>query len=304
MTKKTKSYLIEDLTLKEGFVGQKMLAFHGSIIDISKTNDITTNFYVSDLGYYPNAHHHYRVRKKGASQYIFIYCIKGKGVIYLNDKRTEVNPNQFLIIPKKIKHEYRACENDPWSIYWFHFNGSLADKLYKRYESTQTKNHINIPFSIDKINLFEKIFNLFNNTYLENQIEYANLLSLNFISNFIYHDSEYNIKSESNDTTVNSIIKYLLNNLDKRFTLDELAFKFNYSKSYLHTKFKVKTGYPLLAFFNLKKVQKACELLNYSDLSIKEISFKVGYEDPLYFSRNFKNLMGKSPRNYRQSLRK
>ncbi|TWO33445.1 AraC family transcriptional regulator [Seonamhaeicola sediminis] len=304
MTKKTESYSIEDLTLKEGFIGQKMIAFHRSIINISRTNDITKNFYVSDLGYYPRAHHHYRMRKKGANQYIFIYCTKGKGEIYINDERTEVNPNQFFIIPKKVKHEYRAYDNDPWSIYWFHFNGPLADKLYKRYESTQTKNYKNIPFSIDRINSFEKIFNLFNSTYLENHIEYANLLSLNFISNFIYHDFEYNIKSNSDDTTVNSIIKYLLNNLDKKFTLDEIASKFNYSKSYLHTKFKAKTGYPLLVFFNLKKVQKACELLNYTDLSIKEISFKVGYEDPLYFSRIFKNFMEKSPRNYRQSLRK
>ncbi|WP_445731741.1 helix-turn-helix domain-containing protein [Mariniflexile sp.] len=88
------------------------------------------------------------------------------------------------------------------------------------------------------------------------------------------------------------------------FTLDEIAEKFNYSKSYLHTKFKIKTGYPLLVFFNLKKVQKACDFLNYTDLSIKEIRFKMGFDDPLYFSRIFKNFMGKSPRNYKQNLRK
>ena len=59
-----------------------------------------------------------------------------------------------------------------------------------------------------------------------------------------------------------------------------------------------------MVFFNLKKAQKACEYLNYTDLSIKEISFKVGVEDPLYFSRIFKNYMGKSLRNYKQSQRK
>ncbi|RED50336.1 AraC family transcriptional regulator [Seonamhaeicola aphaedonensis] len=304
MTKKTESDTTDDLTLKEGFVGQKMIAFHKSIINISKVNDITKNFYVSDLGYYPRAHHHYRMRKKGANQYIFIYCTKGKGEIYINNEKTEINPNQFFIIPKKVKHEYKAFNNDPWSIYWFHFNGPLADELYKRYESTQIKNYKNIPFSLERINSFEKIFNLFNSTYLENHIEYANLLSLNFISYFVYHDFEYSIKSNSDDTIVNSIIKHLLDNLEKKFTLDEIASKFNYSKSYLHTKFKAKTGYPLLVFFNLKKVQKACELLNYTDLSIKEISFEVGFEDPLYFSRIFKNFMGKSPRNYKQSLHK
>ncbi|MFD2725162.1 AraC family transcriptional regulator [Hyunsoonleella rubra] len=295
---------MDNISLKEGFLGQKMIALPKSIISFSKNNDITQNFYVSDLGYYPRAHHHYRFRKKGANQHIFIYCTKGKGEIYLGNERTEINPNQFFIIPKNKKHEYRADEEDPWSIYWFHFNGQLADKLYNRFAQTHTSNYKNIPFSKERINSFEKIFALFRSNYLEDYIEYANILSLNFISYFVYHDFETTVKRNADITTVNSIIEYLTDNLDKKFTLDEIASRFNYSKSYLHTKFKTKTGYPLLVFFNLKKVQKACELLNYTDMSIKEISFNVGIDDPLYFSRIFKNFMGKSPRQYKKSLQK
>ncbi len=50
----------------------------------------------------------------------------------------------------------------------------------------------------------------------------------------------------------------------------------------------------------MKKVQKACEYLNYTDLTIKEISFSLGFQDPLYFSRLFKGHMGISPRKYRK----
>lgn len=294
---------MDNNTLKEGFLGQKMIALPRSVINTMKTNNITQNFYVSDLGYYPMANHHHRIRKNGANQYIFIYCVKGKGEIYINNNKIIITPNQFFIIPKNIKHEYKADENDPWSIYWFHFKGTLAPELYDRYASTHSNIYKNVPFSIDKIELFEKIFNLFNSNYAENYIEYANLLSLNFISSFIYHDFETNIETQQHDTLIDLIKDFLLNNLNQNFTLDEIAEKFNYSKSYLHTKFKVKTGYPLIVFFNLKKIQKACEYLNYTDLSIKEISYKVGFEDPLYFSRIFKNFMGKSPRNYKQSLK-
>ncbi|MBD0724747.1 hypothetical protein B6A10_06105 [Flavobacterium sp. L1I52] len=294
---------MDNNTLKEGFLGQKMIALPKNIINTAKKNAITQNFYVSDLGYYPMANHHHRIRKNGANQYIFIYCTKGKGEINLNNIKTFISPNQFFIIPKNVKHEYKADENDPWSIYWFHFKGSLAPELYDRYIATHSNNYKNVPFSTTKIKLFEKIFTLFNNNYQENNIEYANLLSLNFISSFIYYDFESNIKIEQNDTLIDSIIEFLLNNLEQNFTLDEIAEKFNYSKSYLHTKFKIKTGYPLIVFFNLKKIQKACEFLNYTDLSIKEISFKVGIEDPLYFSRIFKSFMGKSPRDYKKSLK-
>lgn len=292
---------MDNTTLKEGFLGQKMIALPKSIINVVKVNQITTNFYISDLGYYPMASYHFRKRKKGAKQYIFIYCTKGKGEITLHKTKTLIAPNQFFIIPKKTGHEYKADETDPWSIYWFHFDGTIAAELYERYLATNSNNYKNAPFSIDKIELFEKIFSLFNRNYLENQIEYANLLSLNFISSFIYHDFESPIHTHISNTLVDSIKSFLLDNLDKNFTLDAIASKFNYSKSYLHTKFKKDTGYPVLVFFNLKKTQKACEYLNYTDLSIKEISFKVGFDDPLYFSRVFKNFMGKSPINYKKS---
>lgn len=295
---------MDNTTLREGFLGQKMIALPRSVINAVKTNQISQNFYVSDLGYYPMANHHHRFRKNGANQYIFIYCTKGKGEIYLNNTKIPIMPNQFFIIPKNVRHEYKADENDPWSIYWFHFKGILAPELYNRYAATHSNNYKNVPFSVSKIELFEKIFNLFNSNYLENHIEYANLLSLNFISSFIYHDFESNLDIHHSDTLVDLIKDFLLNNLNKNFTLDEIAEKFHYSKSYLHTKFKIKTGYPLLVFFNLKKIQKACEFLNYTDLTIKEISYKVGFDDPLYFSRIFKNFMGKSPRNYKQNLQK
>ena len=295
---------MDTIALREGFLGQKLISLPKSIINIAKNNPITKNFYISDLGHYPRANNHYRRRNKGSSEYILIYCTKGKGEIVLDDVRNIISPNEFFIIPKKIKHEYRADESDPWTIYWFHFSGDLAIELYNRYKITDAKNYKNTPFSKEKITFFEKIFNLFDNNNLEDQIEYANLLSLSFISSFIYQDFDFKVNKSNNDNIINAIKNFLLDNLDKNFTLDEVASRFNYSKSYLHTKFKSNTGYPIMVYFNLKKTQKACEYLNYTDLSIKEISYKIGFEDPLYFSRIFKNFMGKSPRNYKKSRMK
>ncbi len=294
---------MDNITLRDGFLGQKMIAFPKSVVNRAKENLITKNFYISDLGYYPKANHHYRLRKKGSNQYIFIYCTKGRGEITLDDKITELVPNQFFIIPKNVKHEYRANEDDPWSIYWLHFDGLLAESLYEKC-TFSISNYQDIPFSSERIEMFEKIFTLFNSNYKEQQMEFANILGLNFISSFIYNDFEEGISSTPNDTLIDSVKEFLLQNLDKNFKLDEIASKFNRSPSYLHTQFKNKTGYPIMTFFSLKKIQKACEYLNYTDLSTKEISFKMGFADPLYFSRIFKNYMGKSPKIYKQSLHK
>ena len=47
-------------------------------------------------------------------------------------------------------------------------------------------------------------------------------------------------------------------------------------------------------------MNKAKELLLYSELSINEIASIIGYENPLYFSRIFKKNMNLSPNNYRK----
>ncbi|MCM5664067.1 AraC family transcriptional regulator [Galbibacter mesophilus] len=294
---------MDNLALKEGFLGQRMIAFPKSIVTMMKTNPITRYFYVSDLGFYPRANHHHRIRKKGSNEYIFIYCTNGKGEVKVNNKKVTIHPNHFFIIPKNTMHEYKADEEDPWSIYWFHFKGFLADELYDRYMQ-HVERSINIPFSGDRIEEFNKIFNLFNTNYREKQIEHANILSLHFISSFLYQHAEDYLGNEQGETVIESVKEFLLENLDKNYMLDDIAEKFNYSASYLHSKFKKETGYPILVFFNLKKIQKSCEYLNYTDLSIKEISFKMGFKDPLYFSRIFKKYMDYSPRQYKKTQRK
>ncbi|HVS95503.1 MAG TPA: helix-turn-helix transcriptional regulator, partial [Puia sp.] len=54
-----------------------------------------------------------------------------------------------------------------------------------------------------------------------------------------------------------------------------------------------------IEYFNHLKIQKACQYLLHTELRIKEIACKLGFEDPFYFSRMFHKLMGMSPNQYR-----
>jgi YesN/AraC family two-component response regulator len=51
------------------------------------------------------------------------------------------------------------------------------------------------------------------------------------------------------------------------------------------------------------RIRYACRLLDTTTLTVREVGYRVGYEDPYYFSRMFRKLMGLSPRQYRK-LRK
>ena len=96
----------------------------------------------------------------------------------------------------------------------------------------------------------------------------------------------------------------MLEHIDQPLTLDMLAASANMSKFHFSKRYKALTGYsPVKHFLNMK-MEHACSLLDGSDLSVGAIASRLGYDDPLYFSRLFSRTVGISPRRYRASIRK
>ena len=52
-------------------------------------------------------------------------------------------------------------------------------------------------------------------------------------------------------------------------------------------------------YFNQLKIQKACQLLDFTDKKAKEIAFELAFNDPYYFSKVFTKYMHMSPKEYR-----
>ena len=83
--------------------------------------------------------------------------------------------------------------------------------------------------------------------------------------------------------------------------LDNIAQSANLSTSFFCRKFKQDTGYAPIEYFNHLRIQRACQLLHFSDLRINEVAAQLGINDPFYFSRLFRKQMGVSPAEYRKS---
>mgnify|MGYP000013614795 FL=1 len=88
-------------------------------------------------------------------------------------------------------------------------------------------------------------------------------------------------------------------NLDKQLTLEDMAKSVNYSPTYLSTLFTQKSGMSPINYFNQLKIQKACQLLDFTDKKAKEIAFELAFNDPYYFSKVFTKYMHMSPKEYR-----
>lgn len=284
--------------IKEGFIGQRMIVLPPNIKRKITTNSISRQFFLTAIGYYPKAVNHDRIRKSGSSQFILIYCTEGTGKIHLGGETFELYPNSYFIIPKNTPHRYHSSGQNPWSIYWLHYMGEIADLLYDRFLENGKAQVQPLPYDEQRLLLFDQIYSLLEHGVSDKEMEKMNLDLLHFVSSMIYH-KEANPAVYSTDLIGNSIA-YMKNSLSKKLGIDDFATQQHISVSHYSRLFKEKTGTSPINYFNQLKVQKSCQYLYFTDRSIKEICTELGFDDQYYFSRLFSKITGSSPSAYKK----
>ena len=284
---------------REGFEGQRAIVLPKQILALSADTPPVSALYVTDLGFYPRAAHHYRERPQGISQNILIYCIEGKGWLEVPAGKFAVNPNEFLLIPADMPHKYGADEKNPWTIYWAHFKGvqspyfaSLLTRQHKEFVAY-------VPFMEERIRVFDSIYRALEGGYSPDNLVYASVTFTYFLATLNFADKVASVQHNLVKDAVDLSIEYMQNHLDKALTLESIASEINLSVSHYSSVFRKKTGYSPVVYFNHLKIQHACQYLQFTTLRINEIARKLGIEDPYYFSRMFTKIMGISPVEYR-----
>ncbi|RZL49831.1 MAG: AraC family transcriptional regulator [Pedobacter sp.] len=290
----------ENKKLKDGFVGQQMIVLPPNIKKLAAKNNLTRLFHLTAIGFYPNASFHHRTRKTGSGQHILLYCTSGRGNIYINEQDIELTPNTFFIIPKHTPHHYKSNDDEPWSIYWVHFTGAFADLLYERY-ATSTPLLKKVAFNEKRIETFNAIFNLLEESFDEQSLEIANLKLMDFVSTMIYIKQLDPTQNQMDQ--IDKSISFMKKNINGVFTAETFAKEQKLSLSHYSRLFRNRTGNSPLHYFNQLKVQKACQYLYFTDRNIKEICNEIGFDDPFYFSRLFKKYMSISPSQYKKNYR-
>jgi AraC-like DNA-binding protein len=98
--------------------------------------------------------------------------------------------------------------------------------------------------------------------------------------------------------------KFIEQHSAEEVSLTKVAKAVNISANYLSEKFKKVTGVNFVYYIARTRIEKARALLEDVDLRISEIAFAVGFQSLSQFNRVFKTLSGKSPTEFRGSLRK
>lgn len=100
---------------------------------------------------------------------------------------------------------------------------------------------------------------------------------------------------------VKQIKKYMTDNLEKRFSMEELSERFHMGLTSMKLCFKGVYGTPIFTYIKVHRIQAAASMLHQSNDSIATIAGKVGYENASKFAAAFKDILGVSPIEYRKN---
>lgn len=294
---------MHSLKIKDGFSGELQINIPREIVvkQLIK-QEFLNNLFITHIGFFPKAKFHYRKRMNGCIDNILIYCVDGVGHFQTEKDRFLLQPNQFFILPPGKFHIYEADLRNPWSIYWIHFSGNMLKSLNKWMHIEDFSKPNSIVYDKNIIDQWADMYYSLESGLTENNLAYANLCLYRFLSFFLcQHNKNTSVISES---PIAKSITYMKSNIHQLLSVEDIATEMNYSSSHFTCLFKKTTGISPINYFIKLKIHYACQLLNQTDLRISEVGNKLGYDDSFYFSRLFKKITDKSPKDYRESFTK
>ncbi len=288
----------------QGFPGQVLHFCAPALQEQIFRNPLCAGLHAIHLGRFPCAQHHYVSRPEGIADSILIYCDAGRGWFEIDGKRQTLGPRQALLIPSGKPHLYGAEVDDPWTIYWVHFGGTVA----ATYHVLLPKNEYVVPVarssSEELKRIFEKAFRTISSGW---NIRTMMLVShiLRYELGLIFFDGPklWGAASRVIVHDLSASLQFMREHLTRPLSLRELAQRAGISSSRFSALFKEQTGVSPIDHHIRLRMQAACHLLDTTAMSIKEIAVHLGYEDPYYFSRIFRKVSGSSPLAYRRALK-
>ena len=238
-------------------------------------------------------------RAAGADQAVFIYCVKGRGWCEMGEARHDVGPGELLVVPPGKPHAYGADESRPWTILWVHIKGESLALLLAELGVTQARPVLYLGEDPELLALFEELLDVMEHGYATSRLLYASQILTHFIGLMIWgRHRNWRGNLDANQKVAQSIA-YMKQHLDQMAIAMSFATLANLSESHYRSLFKRHTGYAPMNYFIRLRMHKACQLLDTTNLSVKEVANMLGYQDPFYFSRVFKAVIEQAPTQYR-----
>lgn len=290
------------MRIREGFTGQIHYVIPRHFLQEVKKHPLLHALFPTDIGWYPQARFHFRDRPAGTPEYILIYCVAGQGWATLHGETLTLNAGEALLIPRDEPHKYGASLDAPWSIHWLHFRGEIAYQFMQQMPAGQFRISVHERAQAPIVETFRECYEVLDSDFTMRQMIFVALAMQRILAWVFFANPDFQPSATDMPEAIYRVLSYMRDTLDQRHSLADLAEHAGLSASHFSYLFKAHLGMSPMDYFIQLKMQYACHLLETSRTRVRDIAYDLAYEDPYYFSRLFRKVIGISPGHYRKKF--
>ena len=230
------------------------------------------------------------------NHFLLHYVLSGRGTCMISNRKYVLQAgDSFLVYPDTTVHYY-ADNKEPWEYIWVGFNGMDAENYVEQTDFSRDHPVLQGRYTQDFPRLLQEIYQNYGTSLWENLAITGKLYAL---LSFLVKNAEHNQnrRRDAGDCAKQAA-EYIINHFAESISVEELAARLSVSHSSLYRKFMHRYQVSPKRFLLEYRIDRACLLLATTSYSVQEISNSVGFDDPFYFSRAFKEMKGVSPRQY------
>jgi AraC-like DNA-binding protein len=227
------------------------------------------------------------------NDYQLVYVTRGRGVYISDERESKVEEGTVIAIFPEVRHAYHPEPETGWEEYWVGFKGASVDRLSASGFHKPEHPLFRIGLQPSILAIFEDIFRSVRAQAPFYQLRAGALIYLLLAE---IHSMERISEQQGDTERLVERAKFLMHeNIYGTLDLDEIGERLGASRARFYEAFKSYTGMTPYQYFINLKINRAKELLGQDGASVKEAAFRLGFEDPYYFSRLFRKKTGLSP---------
>ena len=234
--------------------------------------------------------------------YLVHYILSGKGRFVIGSKEYPLEAGYgFLITPDELAF-YQADKDDPWTYVWVGFSGTQAAEYIGSIG-------LSVRQPIFKSEESQELYRIVKDMMEHNTFGLSHALRRNgqlgvFLSIIAEGTKVAENETDKANNYVRKAVSFIQSNYCNPIKVTDVADYVCINRSYLYTLFQNSIGMSPQQFLATFRITKATELLQLTALPIESIALSCGYQDPLVFTKAFKQMKKMSPTSYRKEMQK
>ena len=236
------------------------------------------------------------------------YCYWGNGKLTIEESNINYKGGIITIIPENIPHETKSYNNGvcKWEYLFIDIDNFIRQEFnLKRMLPEEVIKRINNQGYVIQWNQNKALTSIVRNIieeYREKKPYYKEAVKgylRAFVAELLRINEDMSSSLTLEEKRLNSYIEksvnYIAEHYAEEIKMSDVAAECGLSESHFRRIFEESMSMKPLDYVNMVRIDKACELIQNKDYAMEEVGFRVGYQTPSTFNRNFKKLTGKTP---------